>query len=198
MKRTAIIVSCVLMASLQVGCDQDPARSMRIPRAGSVAPASPATALADLASDASPTLQWSPAICPPPAESRTGLSTLVGTGACAFQQQGPATCTLTDDDLLMLVTRPMPDDSLFMIYLGVENFHRGKDNTDAQIVVGVQSPQGLYRWATDQARVTNAADERSVTIAETHLPAVPPLHASDLVLSGTFACGTDTTTSVPH
>jgi hypothetical protein len=178
------LLLAVVTAIAQIACEPDPARSVKIPRASSTAAPEVNPAI-----EASGALRWNPALCPPPIEPAGGPSTLVGTGACAFQQRGAAHCILTDDDLLMEVTRPMAGDARFMVYVSVENFWEGHDNANGQVVVGVESPQGLYRWRTDTARLANAPDESFVVMDQAHLSAVPPLKAPDVIVSGTFTCG---------
>jgi hypothetical protein len=169
----------VLGAVLVVACDQDPARSVNIANASASANSQTSTP--------APTLEWRTAMCEPSAEP-LGPSSVVGTGACAFEQRGGAKCTLTDDDLLMSVTRPTPNDGLFMMFVTVENFQRGPVLNDVQVVVGMENARGLFRWTSDEGHVTVGPDKKFVTFDETRLTPVPPLEAQDVVVSGTFTC----------
>ena len=197
MRSLGLVAGLVAAALIQIACDPDPAHSVKIPR-GSRAETggveAEASALRNLesaanATDATSRLLWDAALCPPPLEPSGGPSTLTGRGACAFEQQGAARCILTDDDLLMEVTRPMPNDGQFMVYVSIENFWEDHDNDNGLIVVGVRSAQGLYRWATETARVRNGPDESFVVVNDAHLQAVPPMKAPEVVVSGTFKCG---------
>ena len=176
MKRWAC-ATLLLCCLFQTACDRDPARSVKIGRAS----------LGFGVSDAAPMPAWRPEICPPPPEPTGGPSALNGIGACPFQQQGAATCVITDDDLMMEAHRAMPGDALFTVYLSIENFTRGGDNV-AELMVSVENSDGLYRWATDSAHAVMAADASAVEIAGTHLPSMPPLTVAEVVVSGIFRC----------
>ena len=127
-----------------------------------------------------------------PAPEASGSNSFVATGACAFEQRQGATCVITDDDLLMKIVRPTANDGRLVIFVSVENYGSAIGRTQAEVVVGVENAQGLFRWATRQARVTES-DEKSVKIAETHLTPVPPLKEQDVVVSGTLTCASSVT-----
>lgn len=125
-------------------------------------------------------------MCQPVPEA-SGPSSLVVTGACAFEQRQGATCVITDDDVLMKVLRPMANDGQLMIFVTVEEYGSTIGRTTAEVVVGVEHAQGLFRWSTDRAKVTGS-DQQFVRLDETRLAPVPPLKEQELVVSGTFTC----------
>jgi hypothetical protein len=176
-----------LGAAVTLGCGQDPARSMKIPRAAASAAAAPVTPAAAAVAATRPALHWSAAMCEPAAAEPPGPSSVVGNGACAFEQHRGATCVLTDDDLLMKVTGPMANDGLFMMFVTVENFG-SRTRQQVEVVVGVENSQGLFRWTTHSAHATVGPDETFVTFAASRLTPVPPLKEQDVVVSGTLTC----------
>jgi hypothetical protein len=166
-----------IAAAFTIACGQDPARSVKIPRRTG-APGAPAALR--------PTLQWNAAMCQP-APQASGPSSLIATGACPFEQRGGATCVITDDDVLMKVLRPSANDGQLFIFVTIEHYGSTIGRTVAEVVVGVENAQGLFRWSTLHAQVSGS-DQTFVTLAETHLTSVPPLEAQDVVVSGTFTC----------
>jgi hypothetical protein len=178
-----------LVAVFTIACGQDPAKSVKIPR--STLASGTATALTASAVSSRPALHWNAAMCPP-VPGASGPSAFAGTGACAFEQHEGATCVMTDDDLLMKVLRPAPDNGQFLIFVTVENNGSTVGRDRAEVVVGVENAQGLFRWATGWVRA-KASDEKSVTLDETHLTAMPPLKEQDVVVSGRLTCASTVT-----
>lgn len=189
MRRVAMMLGAALVAC---ACGEDPARSVKIPRASVGAAATQVTTATSAPAAPQPMLHWNAAMCQP-APQPSGPSSVVTAGACAFEQREGATCVLTDDDLLMKIMRPTANDGQLMIFVTVENYASVSGRARAEIVVGVENAQGLFRWATENIRV-KGSDEKSVTLHdETHLTAVPPLKEQDVIVSGTLTCASTVT-----
>jgi hypothetical protein len=175
-----------LGAACTIACGQDPARSVKIPRRAAASVAADAVTGTPAPARSRPALHWNAAMCQP-APDASGPGSLAFTGPCAFEQRQGATCVVTDDDLLMKVLRPTSNDGQVLIFVTVENYGSVIGRTVAEVVVGVENAQGLFRWATERAQVTTS-DEKSVTLGETHLKAVPPLKEPDVIVSGALTC----------
>src|SRR5205814_1036429 len=105
--RRRLLVVCFTL----LGCDADPARSVKI--VARPIPAAEPTAGVGWG----PEYQWRPELCPPPPEPSGGPSTLVATGACAFRQLGMMECTSTEDDFILQMTRPAAREAKLLIYV---------------------------------------------------------------------------------
>jgi hypothetical protein len=168
----------VLLCLAAVGCDEDPARSVRI-ISRPVTPAAVVTSSAQLLKAQEPVAPlepgeprpWSPPGCPPPPDVAEGPSSLVVTGPCAFAHKSEVDCEVTPDDMLVTLSRKAAHGATLMIYLNVEKYHGSGDYDEAQMFVGVQDRSSIYRWSSDSVHVTVGPGEAFVTFPATKVDA---------------------------
>ena len=203
MTRSSVLVLVACLAA--TGCDQDPARSVKIvPRppapagsvvappgaagpSGSTDPAPPVKSVARApaatgsvvappgAAGPSSIAEWRTEACPPPPEAAPGPSSLIVTGPCAFQHRGAFTCESLADDFYISMSRKALRGATLMVYINVENY-KGPGNYDgAQIFVGVQDKTFIYRWSSDTLAITVGPDEEFAVLPTARLDAEPVL-----------------------
>jgi hypothetical protein len=195
---------CLLACVAVAGCGDDPARAVKIPakapdeaRGAGARPAAPAPApdaepvrptdnivhrpaarglvIPSEAGGRSSAADWRPGGCPPPAESGSGPDLFTVTGPCAFEHRAPVSCESTGDDFLVTMSRKGALGATVMIFINVEKY-KGPDAYDgAQIFVGVQDKTNIYRWSSDELKITVGAGEQFVTLPSTKLEAEPLL-----------------------
>jgi hypothetical protein len=186
----AIVISVVAL-----GCDKDPARSVKFvdrsvaaaaPAAGStgdaaasVGTAAPGTKSAVVAATAvrtaKPGPQWHPDACPPPPEDSPGPSSLSVTGPCAFQQRGAVVCESLGDDFIVAVSRKAANGATLVAYINVEAYKGPGSYDEAQMFVAVQDGKSMYRWSNERGRVTVGPGEAFLVLPTTRLEAEPML-----------------------
>ena len=174
--RVVLVVACLAV----LGCDTDPARSVKIIARPIPGPGAGGGWGAEYA--------WRPELCPPPPEPPGGRSTLVASGACPFRQEGAMECTNTTDDFIVQGTRPAAGEATLLIYVNVERYH-GPDSYDgAEMLVGVQQGEQNFRWFSDALHVTVGPGEKFVELAPARLQALPPGDETEITLAGTLWC----------
>lgn len=184
MKRSRVLAILVCLAAL--GCDEDPARAVKImarpatpapPPApavsASAAPAAtnPAVAAAPSLVEGPPNQEWRPPGCPPPPEDSDGPSSLAVTGPCTFQHRGSVDCESTADDFIVTMSRKAARGATLMVYINVEKYHGPGSYDGAQMFVGVQDKTAIYRWSSDEVAITVGPDEAFATLPTTKIDA---------------------------
>jgi hypothetical protein len=191
---------CLLAAFLLAGCDEDPARKVKIetppvvapPGAPPAAPPAPARTVADAEGPrptdnivhatpakprkpraSTPAADWRPAGCPPLPESETGTGLVTVTGPCAFEHRSAVSCEATADDFLVTMSRAGADGSTVMIFINVEKYAGPGTYDGGQMFLGVQDKKNIYRWSSDTVAATVGPEGASVTLPITRLEAEP-------------------------
>lgn len=191
-----VTMLALLIGIAALGCDQDPARSIKIidrspaaaapaatspppagaPASPAAAPATPAPPVAPaLARRARPSAQWRPDACPPPADAASGPSDLSVTGPCAFEHRSAAICESLADDFLVAVSRKAANGATLVVYINVEQYHGPGDYDESQMFVAVQDGKSMYRWSNERGKITVGAGEKFVDLPKTLLDAEPML-----------------------
>jgi len=176
--RCLLVIVCFAL----LGCDADPARSVKI--VARPIPAADSTA----GGGWGPEFAWRPELCPPPPEPSGGPSTLVATGACAFRQQGMMECTSTADDFILQMTRPAAREAKLLIYVNVEKYHGPGTYDGAEMLVGVQEGEQNFRWFSDALHVTVGPGEKFAELSPARLEALPPGDETQITVGGTLWC----------
>lgn len=199
--RALAILAC--LAAL--GCDQDPARAMKIiarppaaaPAADSPPAASGSSGTAEVARPTEivtappaaatsagkaaaapkppPAEAWRPLGCPPPPETSPGPSSLVVTGPCAFQHRAAVSCEALFDDFLLTMTRPAGHGATLMVFINVEKYRGPGSYKGAQMFLGLQDKANIYRWSSDTVDITVGSGEEFAVLPKTSLEAEPLL-----------------------
>ena len=216
MTRATVLVLVACLAA--IGCEQDPARSVKIaphppaptgsvvppPGAGGPSggtdPAPPVKSVARAPAAAGSVVTppgaggppriggWRTEACPPPPEGSPGPSSLSVTGPCAFQHRGAVTCEALADDFYISMSRKALRGATLMVYINVENYKGPGSYTDAQIFVGVQDKTSIYRWSSDTLAITVGPDEEFAVLPTTRLDAEPVLIGCTGPMTN-FQCG---------
>lgn len=157
-----------------VGCDSDPARSVKIiarPAAGPMAHISVSPA------------NWHPNGCPPVREGSAGPSRLAVTGPCAFAQQATAKCSAKVDDFFVIVERQAANGGKMTVYINVESYHGPDHYLTGQVYLTLPDGDLLYRWSNDKTAVVVGPDGAYVELQEARLAAEPLLRTCSPVVS---------------
>lgn len=231
--RAMALAACLALA----GCEPDPARAVKIekktpPPPAPSAPATPAkdaepvrptddivhrppasTAASAPSTASKSAAPWRPVGCPPPLETARGQSTFSVTGPCEFEHHGEVACEAAGDDFLVTMSRPGARGSTVMVFINVEKYKGPGDYDGAQMFLGVQDKKNIYRWSSEELKITVGEGERFTTLPRTPLPAEPVLvectgpmtnyqcagrgedaamEATVAVVSGTLQCGKGT------
>lgn len=150
------------------GCDQDPAKSVKIiPRPASV-PGATETAFTDS--------KWHPAGCPPAKEEHTGPGTFKASGPCTFDQTNNVKCIDKLDDFFVMANRVGPNGEKISIYINVEKYHGPGDYLLAQAHINLESGGLLYRWTSDDVSIKVGEDLAFVELPKTLLDAEPVMN----------------------
>lgn len=166
------------------GCDEDPARRVKI-IARPVASMKAKPPRQDLSA---PIPQWRPNLCPPPPEPKRGAGTFVAKGACNFEHHGTVDCTALGDDFIFSTSRPARQGATLIIYVNVEGYH-GPNNYDyAQMLVTVQDFKGWYRWRSFTLSVTVGEGEKFVNLQPTRLDPLLTAGATEINIAGKLWC----------
>ena len=176
--RRLLVIVCIAL----LGCEADPARSVKI--VARPIPAVDSTAGGGWGAE----YQWRPELCPPPPEPSGGPSTLVATGACAFRQQGTMECTSTEDDFILQMTRPAAREANLLIYVNVDKYHGPGTYDGAEMLVGVQEGEQNFRWFSDALHVTVGPGEKFAELSPARLEALPPGDETQITVGGTLWC----------
>jgi hypothetical protein len=113
---------------------------------------------------------------------------LVADGACKFEQHGDVDCESLDDDFILQTSRPSAQGATLSVYVNVEKYRGPGDYDEAQMLVSVQDPKGLFRWRSDQVVVTVGKDEKFVKLRPVRLESLPPMRPSEINVAGTLWC----------
>ncbi len=188
------VVACLIT----VGCGKDPARNVKI-----AAPPPPTTTASPSVSPAKPAVPdpdpprptdsivhraptpglvlpphdaaWRPDGCPPPPEDGSGPDLFTVTGPCKFEHRTPVACESLADDFLMTMSRPGAHGSTVMVYINVEHYSGPGNYDGTQMFVGVQDKTNIYRWSSDDMKITVGAGEAFAVVPATTLTAEPLL-----------------------
>ena len=173
------LVGCLIV----FGCDEDPARSVKIIArpAASMKAKPPRQALSI------PIPDWRPNLCPPPDPTR-GSGTFVAKGACNFEQHGPVDCTSIGDDFIFNTYRPAAQGATLAIYVNVENYHGPDKYEYAQMLVSVNDLKAMYRWRSDIVNITVGEGEKFVVLEPTRLEPILSKGAGTIDVAGKLWC----------
>src|SRR5262249_46236343 len=94
---------------------------------------------------------------------------------CAFEQRAAVSCEALADDFIVVATRPAKNGATIMIYINVEKYTGPGEYTEAQMFVGVQDKQNIWRWSSDNVNITVGKDEAFSELPPTKLEAEPML-----------------------
>jgi hypothetical protein len=168
------------------GCDEDPARSVKIiARPAASMKAKPARQALSV-----PIPTWQPEFCPPPPEPTRGAGTFVAKGACNFEQTTPVDCTALNDDFLLSANRPARQGAEVSIFVNVEGYH-GPDKYDyVQFHVSVNHPKGPFRWRSLVLLATVGEGERFLQVEPTRLEPLLTNGAGAIEVTGKLMCRT--------
>ena len=194
MKRWIVLAIGACLAGL--GCERDPASSVRIverrpdapaqaaakppadnpvdPGGGTAAPTTASAAPPAGAKPADPAA-FRLAACPPPPEGGPEVSSFTLAGPCAFEQRAAVSCEALFDDFIMIGTRKAKNGATVMIYINVEKYTGPGDYTEAQMFVGVQDKVNIWRWSNDNVNITVGKDEQFAELPSAKLEAEPVL-----------------------
>jgi len=168
-------------ALLLAGCGVEAPNGIVVTPAPSSTPVGPLSVLP----------KWSPDSCPPVAETNVAQrSDLTFSGTCAFTQNGPLTCQVSQDDFYMAMKRTLRNGIPLSLYINVERYHGPDTYTgSAQVFMYVQDGQGLFRWYNVQATLTVGPNEASATLPQLDLQPEAGTPAMGIeTVSGTIGC----------
>jgi hypothetical protein len=190
----AMVALAVCIAA--VGCDEDPARAVKIIErtpAGTAVAATPSSAgtassagavstpsaapggvAAAARPSAKPRPGWHPEACPPPPEA-SGPGNLNVTGPCEFHHRAAVSCESYGDDFIVAATRKAANGATLVMYMNVEQYHGPGKYDEGQMFVAVQDGKSMYRWTNDNVRVEIGAGEAFAIVSEARLEAEPML-----------------------
>jgi len=212
-----------MMSIAAIGCDEDPARSVKIidrSPAAIAAAETPSAAVASAAGAAStssantaavaataarpsakPRSGWHPDACPPPPEESTGPSNLTVKGPCAFEHRAAVICEPLGDDFIVAVSRKAANGATLVMYMNVEKYAGPGNYDEAQMFVAVQDGQSMYRWSNENVRITIGAGEAFTVLPTTRLEAEPMLVDCKRVIGPNtnyqYDCGGETNEKTP-
>jgi hypothetical protein len=128
--------------------------------------------------------------CPPEPETDAAGSDASFTGPCAFHQAGRAYCNATQDDLYVVVQRPLPGGRTLSLYIDVEFYKGPGDYRDAQSLLIVQEGTTLYTWSNFRTVLTVLPGQAGVRLDPTDLAAEAGRAGSGVErMNGMLACG---------
>jgi hypothetical protein len=154
------------MALVLAACSDDPARSVKIVSQ----PLAPIMTV--YTPPRGPERNLIPEFCPPSEDSQ-GPGTFAAKGPCAFRHRTPVDCEALADDFIVASPRKAKNGAILVIYLNVEHYHGPGVYDAAQLFVAVEGGTNIYRWSSDEVRVTVGPDEAFVTLARTRLDQEP-------------------------
>ena len=120
----------ILTCLFSLGCDQDPAQSVKIvPRPARTSTAAPSANSAAAVPAPLPSTSVSPLSpvlpdlnCQLPSQDLRGPSEFVAQGPCAVQFRGNANCQAMGDDFYVAFTRKARNGDSVVVYLNVESY----------------------------------------------------------------------------
>lgn len=118
---------------------------------------------------------WHPAVCPPPAESSTGPSSLQFEGPCTFEHKGIADCWLANDDFDAELWRATKNDNKLWFKLSVEHQVTPGHYKDNEMLLSVQDQKKIYRWRSEAVELTVGPGLEYIVVHDAHLPPEPVL-----------------------
>lgn len=175
---------CWLIACALLGCDEDPARSVKIIArpAASVKPKAARQALEN------PIPTWQPSFCPPPRETKHGPGTFVANGACSFEHHGFVDCTALNDDFIVSFIRPAKQAAEVALFINVEHYTGPGKYDYVQLLISVNHPTGPFRWRSEVALATVDDGQKSITFEPIRLEPLLTRGTGGIDISGTLWC----------
>ena len=191
-----LILGCLFL----IGCDEDPAQSVKIvPRPAQTTTAPSGNPAARVSPPASAALV-SPVLpelnCQLASRDLRGPSEFVAQGPCAFQFRAKANCQAMADDFYVALTRTAQNGAAVVVYLNVEQYKGPGTYNWAQMLVALYSQTTIYRWSNNNVHADVAPGEASVTLSRIALVG-EPLMVGCTSAPGSSATAEDPTGSLP-
>ncbi len=181
-----LCVSFAVLCYAIIGCDEDPARSVKI----ITRPPAYTQAKAPRQGISVPTPEWRPNLCPPPPEPSRGSGTFVAKGACNFEHYGSVDCSALGDDFIAGTWRSAAHQSTLNIFINVEGYHGPDKYEYVQILISVSDEKGYFRWRSETMNATVGPGEKFLDMEATRLEPLLTKGAGDIQVVGKLWCRT--------
>ena len=174
--------AALLIIGALAGCDEDPARSVKI----LARPPLPADQAARLARSAR-VPAWRAELCPP-AEASKGQGSFSAEGACSFEQTGQVHCIALGDDFFIELSRPAAHGATLRMLGNVERYSGPGRYTGSQLLVSLRTDGEVFPWNAGSLSMIVGEGERFVNVEPTTLYPGPVRGADPLRVAGTLWC----------